>query len=142
MKKGVTLLIVVVAITVMLILITSASVIGSGAITSANYEEYRSKLSRVSNNVNEYYVENQKLPITNEIVASSSLGDNFVANMKENGDISEKLFVVDMSLLNDSTITNGIGTVANQDVYLVTENTQNIYYLKGFKYKSKVYFSY
>ena len=142
MKKGVSLLVVVVAITVMLILITSATVIGSGAIVTANYDEYVSELNRVSDNVNEYYVKNNVLPVTGEVVSSTSLGNEFLANIKEKGDSEENLLVVDFSKLNDSTVKKGSGTVASQDVYLVTENTQNIYYLKGFKYKSKVYFSF
>lgn len=28
-----------------------------------------------------------------------------------------------------------------KDVFLVTENTNNVYYLKGFKYRGKVYFN-
>lgn len=142
MKKGVSLLVVVVAITVMLILITSATVIGSGAIVTANYDEYVSELNRVSDNVNEYYIKNKVLPVTGEFVSSTSLGNEFLANIKEKGDSEENLLVVDFSKLNDSTVKKGSGTVASQDVYLVTENTQNIYYLKGFKYKSKVYFSF
>ncbi len=142
MKKGVSLLVVIVAVTIMLIIITSATVIGSGSITSANYEEYVSELNRVSDNVNEYYVENKELPVTGEVVSATSLGNEFLANMKDKGDLEENLYIVDLSKLKDSTIKKGKGSVANQDIYLVTENTQNVYYLKGFKYKAKVYFTY
>lgn len=142
MKKGVSLLIVIIAVIVMLIIISSATVIGNGSITSANYEEYVSELNRVSDNVNEYYVENKELPVTGEVVSATSLGNEFLANMKDKGDLEENLYIVDLSKLKDSTIKKGKGSVADQDIYLVTENTQNVYYLKGFKYKAKVYFTY
>ncbi|MEG0872712.1 MAG: hypothetical protein RSE00_01910 [Clostridia bacterium] len=141
MKKGMTLVIVTVAITVMLILITAASVIGSGAITTANFEEYNSTLSRVSNVVNEYYMENKELPVTGEVISAQSLGNDFLVNLKEKSDEQNPLFVVDMTKITDSTIKKGRGTISSQDVFLVTQNTQNIYYMKGFKYKSHVYYS-
>ena len=45
------------------------------------------------------------------------------------------------SKLNDYNIKKGRGNVENKDVFLVTENTNNVYYLKGFKYRGKVYFN-
>ena len=48
MKKGLSLSTVVIAISIMLILVSSVSVIGSSAITSANFEEYKSNIDRVS----------------------------------------------------------------------------------------------
>lgn len=141
MKKGVSLLVVIVAVTVMLIIISAATVIGTGAITTANYEEYVSELNRVSDNVNEYYIENKELPVTGEVVSATSLGNEFLANMKDKGDLEENLYIVDLSKLKDSTIKKGKGNVSDQDIYLVTQNSQNVYYLKGFKYKAKVYFT-
>lgn len=141
MKKGVSLLVVIVAVTVMLIIISAATIIGTGAITTANYEEYVSELNRVSDNVNEYYIENKELPVTGEVVSATSLGNEFLANMKDKGDLEENLYIVDLSKLKDSTIKKGKGNVSDQDIYLVTQNSQNVYYLKGFKYKAKVYFT-
>ena len=45
MKKGLSLSTVVIAISIMLILVSSVSVIGSSAITSANFEEYKSNIN-------------------------------------------------------------------------------------------------
>ena len=44
MKKGFSLSTVVIAISIMLILISSVSVIGSSAISSANFDEYKSQI--------------------------------------------------------------------------------------------------
>ena len=114
MKKGLSLSTVVIAISIMLILVSSVSVIGSSAITSANFEEYKSNIDRVSDEVNIYITDNGTLPVTNEVVVSK---------------------------LNDYNIKKGRGNVENKDVFLVTENTNNVYYLKGFKYRGKVYFN-
>ena len=55
MKKGITLTIAVMAVTIMLILITSSTVIGGSAISAANFEKLNSMLTRTSDNINEYY---------------------------------------------------------------------------------------
>ena len=141
MKKGLSLSTVVIAISIMLILVSSVSVIGSSAITSANFEEYKSNLDRVSDEVNIYVTDNGTLPVTNEVIAIYSLGQDFLNQVKENGDLANKFYLVDISKLNDYNIKKGRGNVENKDVFLVTENTNNVYYLKGFKYRGKVYFN-
>lgn len=140
MKKGVSLLIVSVAIVVMLILVSSASIIGSNAINSANFEEYINVISRVSNLVNEYIVENNSLPITNEIVSKESLGNEFLNQVDKNGDLENDFFVVDMSKINVPIIELGNGSVASKDVFIVASNSNNVYYMRGFKYKDKTYY--
>lgn len=141
MKKGLSLSTVVIAISIMLILISSVSVIGSSAITSANFEEYKSSIDRVADEVNIYVTDNGTLPVTNEVIAINSLGQDFLNQVKENGDLANKFYLVDISKLNDYNIKKGRGNVENKDVFLVTENTNNVYYLKGFKYRGKVYFN-
>lgn len=141
MKKGLSLSTVVIAISIMLILVSSVSVIGSSAITSANFEEYKSNIDRVSDEINIYVTDNGTLPVTNEVIAINSLGQDFLNQVKENGDLANKFYLVDISKLNDYNIKKGRGNVENKDVFLVTENTNNVYYLKGFKYRGKVYFN-
>jgi hypothetical protein len=142
MKKGVSLVTVIVAISIMMILISSVSVIGSSAISSANFEEYKSEIERVANEVNIYVNENNYLPVTNEVVDINSLGNEFIADVKEKNDLSNKFYVIDVSKLNDNNIEKGKGNLTDRDVFLVSENTNNVYYLKGFKYRGEIYFTY
>ena len=142
MRKGVSLTTVVIAITVMMILIASVSVIGSSAIKTANFEEYKSEIERVSNEVNIYITQNNELPTTNAIVSANTLGNDFLNNLKEKNDLSNKLFIVDVSKLSDNNIKKGKGDIIDKDIFVVAENTNNVYYLKGFRYRGKVYFTY
>ena len=142
MRKGLSLSTLVIAITVMLILVSSVSVIGSSAINSANFEEYKSQIERVSDEVNIYSNENGSLPVTNQSIAINSLGNDFLEQVKENGDLTNKFYVIDISKLDDYNIKKGKGTVENKDVFLVCDNTNNVYYLKVFKYRGKIYFGY
>ncbi len=140
-KMGVSLIIVSTAVAIMLLLISVASVVGTNAIKSANFDEYISVLNRVSDEVNMYYIENEKLPVSSQTVVNySTLPVEFKNTLNSKKDVNNKLFVVDVSLLKDKTIEKGKGSVEDQDVFLVAEDTHNVYYLKGFKYKSKMYY--
>ncbi|MDD3304208.1 MAG: type II secretion system protein [Clostridia bacterium] len=142
MKRGITLSIVLIAIVIMITLITTASVVGAGAIGTANFESFKSNVTRTADAVNEYYLKNEILPTTNEIIAADSVSNELRQLLAEKGDINAKLYVVDMSKLNDSTIENGKGTLKDKDVYFIAENSLNVYYLKGYKYRANRYFSY
>lgn len=140
-KNGISLVVLVAAIAIMLIVLTSAIIIGKGNIDDAKYDEYISNVSRVSNEVNLYYLENNILPTTGEIILLDSLESSFIAKVSENLDNMNDLYIVDINKLNDSTIKIGNGSIASKDVFLVASNTNNIYYLNGFKYKGKIIYT-
>lgn len=141
-KSGVTFSVVMVAIVIMFIVISSASVIGTRAISTANFEEYKSEIARVSSNINEYYISNKKLPVTNEVVDINTLDNALRNEIIKNGDNDSTMYVVDISLIKDSSIKNGSGDVLSKDVYLISDKTQTVYYLKGFKYNGTVYYNF
>ncbi len=140
MKKGISMIVLTVAISVMVVLITSSVIVGSTAIKTAQYEEFLSQVSRTADSVNQYIVKNEKLPTDGTIVSGNSLGENFLAELKTKNDLNNKLYLIDVNLLEDATIKRGQGTVMDKNVFVVAENTNNVYYIKGFKYKGKVYF--
>lgn len=140
-KSGITMMVVVLAVSVILVVISSASVIGYNSINTANFEEYKSRIDRANRQVDYYYLKNEKLPTTNEEVAADSLNDEFIEQLISKNDYVNKLYVVDISKLNDNTIKIGNGNLSNKDILLVSENSNNIYYLKGFKYKEKIYYT-
>ena len=140
MKKGITMSILAITVTIMLVLVSTASVIGTKAIQTASYEEFLSKLTRVSNSVNKYVIDNKTLPTTQEIVAKEGLPAGFRAEIAHNNDQTNNLFVVDMSKLRVESVNIGKGTISDMDVFVVAENTNNVYYLKGIEYKGYTYY--
>ena len=140
MKKGITVSILTITVTLMIILVSTASVIGTKAIQTASYEEFLSKVTRVSNSVNKYYVDNKALPTTHEIVAKEGLPLSLKAEIANNNDENNNLFVIDMSKLRVESVNIGNGTISDMDVFVVAENTNNVYYLKGVEYKGYTYY--
>ena len=137
-KKGISMVILIVAIIVMRILVSSAIVMGARSMTNANFEEYQSVIARVSDLVNIYYMENGKLPITGEVLDPKSISYDFVNEVNKSNDEFNKLYVIDMKLLNNATIDIGKQSVESRDAFVVSENTNNIYYIEGFKFEGKV----
>ena len=140
MKKGITISVLAVTIIIMLIIVGTVSTIGISSINTAAYEEFKSKKIRVADYVNEYYIREQELPIKNEIVSKEGLSSSLASEVNNNGDTNNILYVVDLSKLNIESVNIGRGTVDNMDVFLVSENTHNIYYLKGVSYKGENYY--
>ncbi len=140
MKRGITVSILVITIVLMFSLVTTATVIGTRAIQTASYEEFLSKVVRVSNDVNEYVIDNKKLPTTSEIIAKEGLPEGLKAELNKNNDATNNLFVIDMTKLRTESVNIGKGTVADMDVFIVAENTNNVYYLKGIEYRGTMYY--
>lgn len=140
MKKGITVSILVVTIILMFILVTTATVVGTRTIQTAMYEEFCSKLVRVSNDVNAYLMANDSLPTTLEIIAKEGLPAGLKDEINNNNDMENNLFVVDMMKIRTESVNIGKGSIADRDVFIVAENTNNVYYLKGIKYRNKTYY--
>lgn len=140
MKKGITISMLVVTVVLMFTLVTTATVVGTRTIQTASYEEFLSKIQRVSNDVNKYIVDNNSLPTTFEIIAKEGLPDGLKAELNRNKDSANNLFVIDMSKLRTESVNIGKGSIEDLDVFIVAENTNNIYYLKGIEYRGNIYY--
>jgi len=139
-KSGVTTTVIVLAVVIMFIILTTATVVGSRNIDTVNYEEFRSQLTRVSDGVNEYYIENDELPVTGHIVAKANLTEALTNELTANGDINNDLYIIDMSKLDINNVTRGNGNLEDRDLFLVAEDSNNIYYYKGYKFRKTMYY--
>lgn len=140
MKRGVTVSILIVTVAVMMIVVGSVSVVGVKSIARANYETFKGKVDKVSDLALEYITTNKIIPVTGAVVGKGSLDSDFITELTANNDINNMLMVIDLSKL-DTTVDIGKGTVNNGDVFVICENTNNVYYLKGFEYKGVIYHS-
>lgn len=140
MKKGITVSVIAIAIVIIFISISTATVIGTRTMKSATYEEYMSKLKRVEDAINLYQNKNNELPITGEIMSKEGAPTSFLEQIKQKDDENNKLYIIDMNKISVSNVSIGYGTVENNDIFLISENTNNLYYYKGMEYKSKMYY--
>lgn len=141
-KSGITMTMLIISIAIMVLLMTSSVIIGTGYITDAKYDDFKTMVSEVSNSVNAYLLENGTLPFTssNQSILYNNYSSDFAKEVEEKGDAKNKLYIVDIAKLGNFTIKNGKGEKGATDIFVVAENTNNVYYLKGYKYKGKMYY--
>lgn len=142
MKKGITVSVIVVAVSIMFIAISVATVIGTRTIQTAVYEEYMSKLKRVEDAINLYQNQNDQLPLTGEVMSKEGTPPNFLQTVYDVGDKDNKLYIIDMNKIIVSNVSIGYGTVNDNDIFLIAENSNNVYYYKGMEYRGKIYYFY
>lgn len=138
-KRGFTVSIVSATVVIMIMLIGTISVVGVTSVNAANFEEYMSLLYRIKAATYDYIMFNETYPTTGEIVSSSEFSDELADEVSDNGDENAKFYVIDIAKIGIPT-NYGKGTLENEDVFLVSSTTNNVYYLAGKKYKGVVYY--
>lgn len=141
MKRGITLSIMSVAIIIIMIVVSTATIVGVSSIDTANFEEYQSKIQRVKDNVEIYYEINSQLPVNNIIISKEDMTQDLLKEIIQNGDETSDMYIVDMNLLNIIGINIGFGDITDKDIFVVSEDSFNVYYYKGFNYKNKLFYN-
>lgn len=133
-KKGITLIILI--FTIVILTMIAGIVISNMdlGIDIRNYNYMCADIELLESKVITYYNQNNSLPITGQpFNAKSVLQDE--ATSRDNNNY----YKIDLSLLNNITLNYGGGTAENQDIYIINEDSFEIYYLNGAKYEDTVY---
>lgn len=139
-KRGFTISVVSATIAIMIILVSTVSVVGASSVNSANFEEYMSLMYRIRAATYDYIMFNKTYPTTGEILKSSEFDDELITVLTDNGDKDANFYVIDITKIGGTT-NYGKGTVENEDVFVVSSTTNNVYYLAGKKYKGVTYYT-
>ena len=149
-KSGISLVVLVVTIIVLLIISSSVLYISADASNNAKLMSLASDLQQVEDLITEYYLTNNELPIVNEaiydeatLVSSIEKGQNdLLKEITMNGDKDCLFLKVDLSKLNIDSTSRGLQQNGDEsDIFVISQNTFNVYYLRGQKVGKKYYFS-
>ena len=132
-QKGITLIVLMLTIIIMAIL--------AGAVVTnidigediRNYNYMRADIELLSGKIMTYYNENGALPTKGSVITNPSL--NGQASSKDNSNY----YQIDISKLYNITLNYGGGTLANEDIYIINEQSHEIYYLKGAYFENTLY---
>jgi len=148
-KKGVTLITLVITV-VILSLITGAVIVNSfGAINKTKLAKFGESLKIIEDKVEEYYVVNGRLPIiqhkqytSQEIIGLNTTGNSarLGNEITKNKDEDSNFYEIDFLLIKVNLSTTGHKSTQD-DVYVISDKTGKVYYLKGEKVGDEVYFS-
>ena len=148
MKKGFSLVNLLVTIFVIIIL-TSTVVISANSIYNSNKKvKFASEISYIKELVNSYMVNNNgNLPSNSEVITSiRDISRDEMQSQFQDEDISNENTIVlnkiDMSMINPGTLQYGNGTEEkSDDIYCISKKTGRIYYARGCKIGSKTYYT-
>lgn len=157
-QRGVSLIILVVSIVIILIIATVAVVNTNRSLDDAKLSSFSDELATIEDQVKVYYVTNNEMPTLENTTAMSeqemfnlaALDSDSMNVLKTelslNGDKIDdtnngEFYQIDLNKLDLQNVKKGTKTDSQNDVYVASYPSMNIYYLKGQKIGEVVYFS-
>ena len=130
MKKGITLVTLLITLIVMIVLSTTVVVSGVSAMNNAKKMKFAAELVFMQDTIQNYMrTHENSLPVKDGVVA--------VQNLPEG-----EYYEIDMSLLGliDTTYGNKLNA-DEKDIYVVSKTNNEVYYLKGLKIGNTIYYN-
>lgn len=145
MKKGMTFITAGIAVVIMLILATTATVAIVNVSNDTTLTKFATEIAYVQEAVNNYHDKNNEYPVNNSVsvdLSQVNARDKVQFNLEEVNDNTILLYEIDYSKLGNIEIVYGNKSDNDlRDIYAVSKNTGKVYYLKGVKVGSTVYFT-
>ena len=149
-KKGISLVVLVITIIVMIILTGFVIAMTTNIIPSSREASFLSDLSILEDKIKEYYTNTGALPIKenthftltalrNDYISSTKVG-SFDAEVTKNQDNDNEFNLLDLDAIGVTDNERGNGET-NDDIYVFSDNTLNVYYLAGVKGRNGTVFS-
>lgn len=134
-QKGITLVVLITTIVVIALLAGVAiSNIDIGT-DIRNYNYMKADIELLEAKVMTYYNKNGSLPIIPGAISGASSMLNGQASTRDNN----VYYQIDISKLYNVTLNYGGGTLSNKDIYIINEQSHEVYYLKGATYEGTLY---
>lgn len=149
-KKGISMIALLITIAVFLILLTVITISSDKIINNTKKKQFAREIYEVQNLVDKYKYEKEEYPYTilddntkesMSIDITDDLKDQFDKEGVKEGDKVE-LYTIDLNKIGAENITRGIKKDNNlKDVYAFSEKTGIVYYIKGYKVGKNVYYT-
>lgn len=146
-KRGITFLVLVITITFMLILASTLSISFFNLVDSTNKKEYANEINSIQKVVDQYEFMNGKYPVVDDVVTfslSTLSAEEKEQFANEPGYATNEVIFKEIDLYEAGVDEVTRGTKADDygmDVYVVSETTGKVYYLKGEKYDGVKYYT-
>lgn len=148
-KQGVTMITLSLAVAIMAILTAAVIVNIDNIVPNARKSKIAEEFELIEDKVKEYYLTYGNYPVLNDMTFTKSQlialntngkSGNLSASITANGDDNAIFFVVDLEKIRVTTYNYG-KNITQDDVYVVSDLTGNLYYPKGISANGKIVFS-
>ncbi|MBR1884527.1 MAG: type II secretion system protein [Clostridia bacterium] len=145
MKKGISLVALVITMVIMLLLASSVTVAGFGAFNNSKKIMFATEINMVQEACNSYKSENQgNFPVTDEIQLNISGVSSKARSQFANENVVSNtitLSKVDYSKLGITSLRYGTSAEGQEDIYVISKSTGKVYYAKGLKVPGNTYYT-
>lgn len=132
-QKGITLIALLTTIIILAILLgIVATNIDIGA-DIRNYNYMRADIELLESKIMTYYNETNSLPTKGTVITNPNL--NGQASSRDN----TNYYQIDINKLYNVTLNYGGGSPTDKDIYIVNEQSHEVYYLQGAYYEDTLY---
>ena len=144
MKKGISLAALTATITIMIILISTVVISGNNMSNNTKKSNFLKEINSIQESVNTYLDNNYNdYPILNNVVidlsnVSDENKEQFIQNGEEIINNTLSLYEIDYEKIKYTNIKYGNKKDGDNDVYVLSTVTGNVYYAKGFKVGNEV----
>lgn len=153
-KKGIALVTLSIVIVILVLLSGIITFVSYDIMTTAKNTAFAKDMETINDAVTEYYAVNGNIPVLSggkEITAdkykesiNKLLGEEALANLidelNKNGDEEAVFFEIDISKIGIDDLKFGIKENEN-DIYIISNNSNKVYYYLGYENSSGLYFS-
>lgn len=148
-KKGISLIVLIITITVALILVATVVISTTSAINNANITVFAKDLTEIQEATESYYITNNIMPNIDgsnvmtaaELLAISSDSTLLNEEITENVDVDSQFYVIDLAKINVTKTAYGNKELGENDIFVVSFPTMNAYYPYGLRANGTTYFS-
>lgn len=146
MKKGISFTVLAITVLIMVILLTSLTIAGSSTVSNSKKLSFATEISALQMAVDSYKEKNDTYPIKNSIVVDISALNEYSRNQfASNGEELQLdrvvLNEIDYEKISITSLRYGNQEEGENDLYAVSPKTGKVYYAKGMKVGTKLYFS-
>ncbi len=145
-KKGITLAVLIVTIIITMLLVSAIVVSYSSIKNSTKKKEFAKEIYSIQQLVDAYKFKNEKYPVNTNITFSIATLENEdkIQFINEPGYSSNEVIfkIIDLYEAGIESTTRGMQKNSNtNDIYVVSENTGKVFYLKGEEIGDRVYYT-
>ncbi len=145
MKKGISLIALLVSVAVISILITTITLSGLGTTNNAKKMAFGSEIRMLKNSIDSYKTKNQgEYPVLDTIILDVSQVTDISKAQFSDEDITDNkivLYQIDYSKISIGNLNYGNLTDGENDMYVVSKKTDKVYYAKGVEIGGVTYYT-
>lgn len=135
-QKGITLVVLIVTIVILAILASVTIMHFDSGTDIRNYNYMCADIELLKNKVLVYYNNNKTLPIIGDPIVNVKSTIQDQATSRDN----DNYYQIDLSKLSNVTLNYGGGNVSDKNIYVINEQSHEIYYFKGTVYEGITYY--